>query len=98
MKRFFSLCELVWGEILGAIVADGQLTPVPPDPDPEAERLRAELDALRARVAAVLAVLQDMEAHHRQAEKSLAHGGYSFERAEAYEYASDLLKEALSDA
>ena len=63
----------------------------------EAERLRAELAAFRARVAAVLAELQGMEAHHRQTENSLAHGEYSFERAEAYEYAADLLKEALSE-
>lgn len=61
------------------------------------KRPRAELAALRARVAAVLAELQGMEAYHRQAEKSLAHGEYSFERAEAYEHAADLLKEALSE-
>lgn len=72
------------------------LVDLPPTPDPEVERLRAELAAFRARVGAVLAALQDMEAHHRQAEKSLAHGEYSFERAEAYEHASDLLKEALT--
>lgn len=88
--------ELVWGEIRGVVREDGQLTPVPPTPDPETERLRAELAAFRARVAAVLAELQSMEAYHRQAEKSLAHGEYSFERAEAYEYAADMLREALT--
>ena len=80
----------------GAGGRDGQLIPVPPDPDPETERLRAEVAAFRARVAAVLAELQEMEAYHRQAEKSLVHGGYSFERAEAYQHAADLLKEALT--
>jgi hypothetical protein len=65
------------------------------EPHPEVESLRAELAALRARVGTVLTKLQEMEAHHRQGARSPAHGEYSFERAEAYEHAIDLLKEAL---
>ncbi len=65
------------------------------EPHPEVESLRAELAALRARVGTVVAKLQEMEAHHRQGVGSPAHGGYSFERAEAYEHAADLLEAAL---
>jgi hypothetical protein len=60
-----------------------------------AERVRAELADLRARVGAAIATIRDMEAHHRQGARSPAHGGYSFERAEAYEHAADLLEAAL---
>lgn len=100
---FGGYSDIFWGVIWGTVhegehdyVGECSLVDLPPTPDPETERLRAELGALRARVGDVLAVLQDMEAHHRQGEKSLAHGGYSFERAEAYEHAADMLKEALT--
>lgn len=65
------------------------------EPNPEMEGLRAELAALRGRVGTVVAELREVEKLYRQGEVSPAHGGYSFERAEAYEHAADLLKEAL---
>ena len=99
---FGGYLDIYWGEVRGMAhegehdyVGECSFVDLPPTPDPEVERLRAELAAFRARVATVLAALQDMEAHHRQAEKSLAHGEYSFERAEAYEYAADMLRVAL---
>jgi hypothetical protein len=62
-------------------VGDASIVDVPAIPDPEVERLRAELADLRARVGAAIAAIREMEAHHRQGVRSPAHGGYSFERA-----------------
>lgn len=90
-----SFVELV-RDIDGGMVAACSVVDCHLASDAEIERLRAELAAFRARVAAVLAELQGMEAHHRQTGNSLAHGEYSFERAEAYEHAADMLKEALT--
>lgn len=84
-----------WGEIRGTVHEDGRIVPMPPTPDTEAERLRAELADLHTRVGAALATLREMEAHHRQAVSSPAHGAYSFERAEAYDHAADLLTGAI---
>lgn len=83
-----------WGELRG-VIRSGGVVPLDAPPHPEVESLRAELAALRERVGAVVATLQEMEANHRQGVHSPAHGGYSFERAEAYEHAADLLEEAL---
>lgn len=83
--------RLVWGKVLGTVEEDGQLIPVLCEPDPETERLRAELAAFRARMAAVLAELQTLHAQHR-----LVPASYNRERAEAFGNAVDLLEEALT--
>lgn len=54
-----------------------------------------ELAVLRAKLAALLVTLQEFEAYHRKGGSSPVHGYYSFERAEAYEHAADLLEAAL---
>lgn len=78
-----------WGELRGTVHKDGTIVPMPPTPDPEAERLRAELATFRARVESVSTTLRALEASYRAGE------GYNFERSEAYEHAADLLKAAL---
>jgi hypothetical protein len=86
---------VVWGKILGTVGEDGQLTPAPCDPDPEVERLRAELVNFRTRVGDVLATLREMRASHLEAVCDPERGWDEFQRAEAYKRATDLLKEAL---
>ncbi len=43
-----------WGEIRGTVREDGRIVPMPPTPDPEVERLRAELEGLRQFLAVIV--------------------------------------------
>lgn len=76
-----------WGELRGTVHKDGTIVPMPPTPDPEAERLRAELADLRKKLHELVLDLSQAAENYRVQ--------YMLTHAEMMDEAADRLADLL---